>query len=62
MPRNKRFTFLCNKDEQRLIEQLAASLARSKSDAVRFVVIRAARELEKQPTALHLSTRFPPNR
>ena len=53
MPRIERFTFFCNKEERRLIEQLAASLARSQSDAVRVVVIQAARQLEEQPITPH---------
>lgn len=42
MSRYERFTFLCNKNERRLIAELAAQLQRSQSDAVRFVVMKAA--------------------
>lgn len=45
MARYKRFTFLCNRDERRLIENLAEQLQRTQSDAVRFVVVNAARAL-----------------
>lgn len=43
MPRDERFTFLCNPDERRLIAELAKRMHRSQSDAVRFVVFQAAR-------------------
>ena len=45
MARYERFTFLCDQGERRAIESLAESLQRSQSDAVRFVVVAAAREL-----------------
>ena len=48
MARYERFTFLCNEDERRLIKTLAKTLQRSQSDAIRFVVVNAAKELEKQ--------------
>ena len=48
MARHKRFTFLCNQNEHALIVDLAERLSRSQSDAVRFVVLEAARELETQ--------------
>jgi hypothetical protein len=48
MPRFERFTFLVNKDERRLIASLAEQLQRSQSDAIRFVVINAAKELQAQ--------------
>ncbi len=48
MARYERFTFLCNQNERALIAELAERLRRSQSDAVRFVVIEAARELAKQ--------------
>jgi small subunit ribosomal protein S20 len=44
--RKGRFTFLVNPDERRLIASLARHLQRSESDAVRFVVLEAARALE----------------
>ena len=44
--RNERFTFLCDSYERRLIALLAKKLQRSQSDAVRFVVRNAAKELE----------------
>ena len=45
MARYNRFTFLINSEEKRLIEALAIGLDRSKSDAVRFVVMNAARQM-----------------
>jgi len=42
------FTFRVNQDERRLIAFLAEKLQRSQSDAVRFVVINAARKLTDQ--------------
>jgi hypothetical protein len=48
MARYGRFTFLCNDNERRAIVDLAARLQRSQSDAVRFVVIEAAKQL-RQP-------------
>ena len=45
MSRDERFTFICNKDERRIIAELAKRLQRSQSDTVRFVVINAACEL-----------------
>ena len=50
MARYSRFTFLCDLDERRAIADLAARLQRSQSDAVRFVVIEAVRQLS-QPQA-----------
>lgn len=50
MARYERFTFLCDKAERRLIATLAERLRRSQSDAVRFVVVNAARELATQAT------------
>lgn len=43
--RVERFTFLCNRDERALVAVLAKQLQRSQSDAVRFVVVNAVREL-----------------
>jgi len=45
MARYERFTFLCDVNERRAIADLAARLQRSQSDAVRFVVIEAAKQL-----------------
>jgi hypothetical protein len=47
MARYERFTFLCNPGERRAIAELAVRLQRSQSDAVRFVVIEAAKQLAK---------------
>lgn len=45
MARIERFTFLCDKAERQAITQLAKLLKRNESDAVRFVVSEAARQL-----------------
>lgn len=52
MPRYERFTFLCTKQERRAIAELATWLQRSQSDAVRFVVVEAARQLTEPPATL----------
>ena len=36
--RYERFTFLCNKEELKMIDHLAKHLQRSRSDAIRFVI------------------------
>lgn len=46
--RHDRFTFAVDKAERAMITALAERLERSQSDAVRFVVLRAVRELEQQ--------------
>ena len=48
MPRYKRFTFLLNQSERAEIAKLAERLSRSQSDAVRFVVLEAARQMAEQ--------------
>ena len=50
MARFERFTFLCDRDERALIAMLAERLRRSQSDAVRFVVVEAAKELKAETT------------
>ena len=45
MARYERFTFLCNSDERRLLAALAVRLQRSQSDAVRWLIREATREL-----------------
>jgi hypothetical protein len=50
MARNERFTFLCDSNERRAIVDLAARLQRSQSDAVRFVVIEATKQLMQAET------------
>jgi hypothetical protein len=52
MIRNERFTFLCDKIERRAIADLAASLHCSQSDAVRFVVIEAVRQLTQNQASI----------
>jgi len=48
MQRPDQFAFRINKKERDLIVSLAKNLQRSQSDAVRFVVIEAAKELQNQ--------------
>ena len=48
MSRLDHFVFRINDEEKRLIEYLSITLQRSKSDAVRFIVINAAKELMRQ--------------
>jgi len=43
--RNIIFAFKVNKSERELIDKLAIKLERNRSDAVRFAIRRAAREL-----------------
>lgn len=43
--RNLRFTFLCTKEERRLISKIAQKLNRSQGDAIRFLIRVAAQEL-----------------
>lgn len=50
MPRNERFTFMCNKDERQKIFALATLLHRTQSDALRYLIIQALLELEKLDT------------
>lgn len=57
MARYSRFTFLCDVNERQAITDLAARLLRSQSDAVRFVVIEAAKQLTQADPAPALSTR-----
>ena len=47
MARKIPFTFLVNTDERKAIASLAKRLERTPSDAVRFVVINAERELAR---------------
>lgn len=51
MARYERFTFLCDPNERRAIADLAECLQRSQSDAVRFVVVEAAKQLTKADPA-----------
>ena len=48
MNRVEIFSFRVSDDERRAIAELANHLQRSQSDAVRFVVVKAARELSGQ--------------
>ena len=45
MPRIERFTFVCSKEERRLIALLAEQLQRLQSDAVRYVVLNAVKTM-----------------
>ena len=51
MARLSRFTFVVNDEERRLIQVLADKLSRSQSDALRFMIVSATRELanDEQP-------------
>ena len=55
------FTFRVSQDERRLIAVLAEGLRRSQSDAVRFVVVSAAREMATQATPASISPRDAPD-
>ena len=48
------FTFRVSQDERRLIAALAEKLQRTQSDAVRFVVINAARQLAEAPAPTNI--------
>ena len=43
--RNDRFTFVCDRDERQMLAAVSAKLARTQSDAVRFLIREAARDL-----------------
>ena len=45
MARYQRFTFLCNQDERRFIENLARHLQRTQSDAIRMLIREAAQQM-----------------
>lgn len=47
MARYSRFNFVCDENERQAIAELAFCLQRSQSDAIRFVVIEAARQLSE---------------
>lgn len=47
MPRIERFTFVVNEEEREMISQIAQELQRSDSDAVRFLIISKAKELNE---------------
>ena len=49
MKRGFLFTIRVSPDERQAIANLAACLQRSQSDAVRFVVVEAARQLVEPP-------------
>jgi len=44
--RTYRFTFLCNREERRLLATLAEKIQRSQSDALRWLVRGAVKELQ----------------
>ncbi len=56
MTRDERFTFLIDRAERQLITALARQLRRTESDAVRYVVIEAARALEASTAVPIIST------
>ena len=47
MVRFKRFTFLCDENERRSIAISATHLQRSRSDAIRYVIVEAVEELDR---------------
>ena len=51
MARFSRFTFVCDVNERQAITDLAVRLQRSQSDAVRFIVIEAAKQLVQEDSA-----------
>jgi len=55
MQRKISFSFRLTNNERQLIRQLALALQRSQSDAVRFVVIEAAKQLAQAATVSDLS-------
>ena len=61
MARYERFTFLCDQNERLAIANLASRLHRSQSDAVRFVVIEAARQLAQDQDGFVPSLPLPAN-
>lgn len=50
MPKEIRFTFLCDADERRVLAALAERLQRTQSDSVRWLIRNAATELQAAPT------------
>jgi hypothetical protein len=51
MARLERFTFVLDRQEKSLIAALAERMQRSQSDAVRYLVLNAARQLTELPPA-----------
>ena len=47
--RDERFTFLCTSDERKALSAVAQRLARTESDAIRWLVREAAKELGAMP-------------
>ena len=47
--RSDRFTFVCDRDERRMLADVSTKLARTQSDAVRFLIRKAAGELNESP-------------
>src|SRR3990172_2284851 len=45
MARYKRFTFLCDSDQRRILAALALRLQQSQSDAIRWLITNVAQEL-----------------
>ena len=55
MARMKRFAFLYSEDERRLIDLVSLKLGRTRSDTIRILVFKAARELADQEYQLNQS-------
>lgn len=48
MPRIERFTFVVNSEEREMISKIAKELQRSDSDAVRYLILSKAKELNEE--------------
>lgn len=51
MTKNEHFTFKLSAEERRALEQLAGYLQRSKGDSIRWLIRRAAAELDRPDEA-----------
>jgi hypothetical protein len=61
MPRIERFTFVINEEEREMISLIAKELHRSDSDAVRFLIISKAKEIEGNYSADYLTNKDLPD-
>jgi hypothetical protein len=51
MAKTDRFTFLCDRDDRRMLAAIAESLQRSQSDSVRWLIRNAASRLDVLSTS-----------
>ncbi len=58
MKRQNIISFRVNKEERELILRLGRFLQRSKSDAIRFVLLQVLKKLENDPSYLDLKKQF----